>query len=123
MKKRCEQRPPASGIKPRPLQRHATSQQFAGEIPGNGGGRAAVWCGHSIRQYGTGSLAKLSRQLKSRVPAPASCAEQRLRASGGNEVLGSGTIFGSVCQGFVRRKVRLRSFYTAEVLDSEWRTQ
>jgi hypothetical protein len=57
-----------------------------------------------------GSLAKLSRKLKCRVPA--SCAEQRFRAAGGQEVLGVVRgYFSSVCQDFVRRKAPLRSFY------------
>ena len=39
-------KPPAPGIKPRPLKRHTISHHLAGEIPGKGGGGAAVGRGH-----------------------------------------------------------------------------
>src|SRR5207244_7976977 len=55
--------PPAPGIKPRPPKRHPIGHHFAGEIPGKGGGRAAVGRGHLLCRYGNGSLAELCQKL------------------------------------------------------------
>src|SRR6266511_2529365 len=55
--------PPAPSIKSRPLEPHTISHHLAGEIPGKGGGRAAVGRGHLLCRHGNGSLAELCQKL------------------------------------------------------------